>query len=339
MMNTASLTKTPEMFGREKTEVARQPGSTHIVLNSADRFNNSTPDQTRAVSAAWNNFRLQKPQALLAAYARRIQVTEVRFPWYIPNVTSKNDEFVIIISNPAPVVLEIGIPTGFYTQASLVSTINGAILGEEGNAGLLPGSAPTLAVVNNVIRFAAGSLPFALASPISNFSINVPQAPLMSLYQYQTLPSLLRTLGVDFRDIVTTYTPLSGGFIAPGNFIQANPSTYLYTDFVDIVSDKLNYFADVQDGGSSNLSPPNLVCRLYLADEISLTSANPPGTNPFIIHRQFKTPKTVKWDPTAYIDALDIAVYDQYGKLVPLPGSVRAGAYPDFQITLLASES
>jgi hypothetical protein len=338
-MNSSFLSKTPDDFGREKTAVARVPGSTHVVLNSADRFNNGTPNQINAVGADWNNFRLQKPAALLDAYAQRIQVTEVRFPWYIPNVTSKNNIFTIIVSNPAPVVLEIGIPTGFYTQASLVTTINGAILGEEAAAGLAPGSGPTLAVINNVIRFAAGSLPFVLASPASPFNINVPQVPLMSPYQFQTLPSLLRTLGVDYRDIVSTYTPLSGQYTPPGNFILANPSTYLYTDYIDITSDKLNYFADVRDGGSSNLAPPNLVCRLYLADEISLTSANPPGTAPFIIHRQFKTPKAVKWDPTAFMDWLDIEVYDQYGNLVPLPGTIRQGSYPDFQITLLASES
>jgi hypothetical protein len=54
------------------------------------------------------------------------------------------------------------------------------------------------------------------------------------------------------------------------------------------------------------------------------------------------------WNKEAVIDLLDISVLDQYGNLVPLPVIAGAqsvapietiGAYPDFQITLLASEN
>jgi hypothetical protein len=69
---------------------------------------------------------------------------------------------------------------------------------------------------------------------------------------------------------------------------------------------------------------------------------------PFIIHRQFKNPKAVMWNKEASVDWLDIAIYDEFGNLVPLGSTVVKSAankvpanptFPDFQITLLASEN
>jgi len=121
----------------------------------------------------------------------------------------------------------------------------------------------------------------------------------------------------------------------------------IYTAFVDIVSNKLMMNTDVQDGTSANdASKTSLLCRIFLGDESSLTTTAPIGARPFVIHRQFVTPKHTKWNPDQFIDWLDIAVYDMYGQLVPLNtytlegGAVTYDApYPDFQITCLASES
>jgi hypothetical protein len=119
--------------------------------------------------------------------------------------------------------------------------------------------------------------------------------------------------------------------------VGCNYSTFLYTDFVDIASNKLNYYSNFKDGASGIQTSNSLICRIYASDDCSLTGPQPVGTAPFVIHRQFFTPKSVQWDPASFLDWLDISVFDQYGKLLPLPGGVDA--YPDFQITLLGSES
>jgi len=132
--------------------------------------------------------------------------------------------------------------------------------------------------------------------------------------------------------------------------ITGNPTELLYSEYVDIVSNKLNYYTDQKDGSSDPLTSDSLVCRLYLTDEISLANGNGQDfSQPFIIHRQFKNPKAVMWNKNAVVDWLDISVYDEYGELVPLPqisvsngtdpASFKEGAYPNFQITLLATEN
>jgi hypothetical protein len=55
------------------------------------------------------------------------------------------------------------------------------------------------------------------------------------------------------------------------------------------------------------------------------------------------------WNKDAVIDFLDISVVDQFNQLVPLPSFLQidlpttnkkvTGSWPDFQITLLATEN
>jgi hypothetical protein len=152
------------------------------------------------------------------------------------------------------------------------------------------------------------------------------------------------------------------------NGFTGNPTTCQYTQFVDIVSDKLNQYTTNRDGSSDNFFGRNLLCRMYISDEVSNVvqgsdtnnTVIPGGTTiatqfvqfipgvsgPFIIHRQFKNPKAVMWNKDASVDWLDIALYDEFGNLLPPPFvSVNSPlpannpSYPDFQITLLASEN
>ena len=137
-----------------------------------------------------------------------------------------------------------------------------------------------------------------------------------------------------------------------GSTITGNPTGLLYTQYIDIVSEKLNYYSHQKDGSSDPLTSQALVCRLYIADEVSLAQNVDSFYQPFLIHRQFSNPKTLMWNKDAVVDWLDIAVYDEYGELVPLPqlyqfdGSdppvyrtSETGSYPNFQITLLATEN
>jgi hypothetical protein len=129
-----------------------------------------------------------------------------------------------------------------------------------------------------------------------------------------------------------------------GSTISGNPTGLVYTQYIDIVSEKLNYYSQQKDGSSDPLTSQALVCRLYIADEISIAQNVDSFYQPFLIHRQFSNPKTLMWNKDAVVDWLDIAVYDEYGELVPLPqisqfGSTFTGSYPNFQITLLATEN
>ena len=340
------------------TMIVRQPATQVLTLNSMDRFQNSSTARTQVNllstgnnsrnvpltvsgsgnlvnSQAWNSFTLQRSQNLMEAFATRIAVTEVRFPWYIPNITSVNNQLWIAmeantIGNPLTLYV-LTLDPGFYTLDQLVTALNAKITA---TTALNP---PTVSLQGT--QFVFTPAPGAGAGFFLywfNPQIN-PNAP--SEYSYLSSPSLAMTLGL-------TYNQVSGG----SNTTQAligNPTEGLYTAYVDIVSEKLNYYSHTKDGSSSGQTNKSLVCRLYLADEISLQNIVPVGQAPFVIHRQFKNAKNIMWNKEAVIDLLDLSVIDQYGQLVPLPVIAGAqslpgqtvGAYPDFQITLLASEN
>lgn len=131
-------------------------------------------------------------------------------------------------------------------------------------------------------------------------------------------------------------------------------STYngRYTDYIDICSPTLCQAQFVRDGNTNQqVIRRDQICRLWIADEISVFDLDPVGTRPFIIHRQFKNPKIIKWTAERSIDAIDIQLYDMYGQLLPIPTVVTtpptvftAPSYAlsngprDFGITFLVEE-
>ena len=131
-----------------------------------------------------------------------------------------------------------------------------------------------------------------------------------------------------------------------GNPITGSPSETLYTEFVDITSSKAHEFTNMRDGNSGPTSTVSLA-RLYLADDVAINESTWIGQVPIVIHRQFKNPKYIRFNAESVISWLDIQVRDSWGNLVPLnppvsiptvPASVISIPYPDFQITILASE-
>jgi hypothetical protein len=146
-------------------------------------------------------------------------------------------------------------------------------------------------------------------------------------------------MGMDYGQVI-------GQTINSPGAVIGNPTTLQYTQYVDIVSDKLHQYSTNRDGSTDNFFGRNLICRLYISDETSGAIIGVDG--PCVINRQFKTPKAVMWNKEASVDWLDIAVFDQYGNLLPLderqdpPNENQLPpaflSYPDFQVTLQASE-
>ena len=320
-----------------KTVVSRTEATQVLVLDSKNRNVSAQPGGP-PISQPWNYFRLQRPQALMQSYATRVGVSEIRFPWYIPNITSKNNYFFIESSKGLGTEsVEILLAPGYYTPDQLVTAINLQITAFAFN------EPPVLSYDNNTSSYTFtggddGNQSWLLIWNNPFLNPNLPAEVDEDNYNKQS--SLARTLGFTFYQASGLGLAETGG---PYTF-TGNPTESLYTEYIDIVSEKLNYYSDQKDGSSDPLTSQALVCRLYLADEISIGQNEGNFFQPFLIHRQFKTPKTLMWNKDAVVDWLDIAVYDAYGQLVPLPtinyGTTTAqGSYPNFQITLLATEN
>ena len=320
-----------------KTVIARTEATQLLLLNSKNR--NQTSSTGQISNQPWNRFRLERPQALMESFATRIAVTEIRFPWYIPNITTYNNSLWVTAEANLPgapiTTYPVVFPTGFYTPADIVTIFNDTV-----NA--------TTMLHPPVMSYNAGQYRIAQSdiTLVGNFNVYWynPYQNLVAPSEtaYNTSSSLCQTLGFVFQQV-------SGVGPSPPLFLSdiiGNVTETLYTQYVDIVSEKLNYYSHTKDGSSDGATSKSLVCRVFLADEVSLDSNAGIGQTPFIIHRQFKTPKNLMWNKESVIDQLDISVIDQYGQLVPLPfihqvnpGFSPQGAYPDFQITLTASEN
>jgi hypothetical protein len=298
-------------------------------------FINITAHKTRkdhiTVNIPLNKFTLQKPESLMESFARRITPTEIRFPWAIPNINEYTN-FLYLTLDGDVTEIKVSLPAGFYTPTELAVQVTKDISGAAVAAGYTAANCPTVAwePANFQFVWTCGNVSFTIY-PFREFIADYDR-------QYALRPSLLRLMGVPFNSII------GPGLVTPGSTLVGNTTFAQYTDFIDIVSDKLNYNTDVRDGYSGTAANPSLILRLYLADEVSVTQTVPTGCRPFLIHRQFKNAKAIKWNPESMIDWLDIKVIDQYGNLVPLIDYTYLGEtikrdYPNFQITLVASEN
>jgi len=367
-----------------ETKVARNPATQYLVISSKDR--NQTSSTGTYVRQPWNNFRLQRPQALMQTYATRMLVSEINFPWFVTNVNVLNNKFWILTPSDAPgnpvTLFEVELFPGYYTASIGATSIENAL-----NELLLDG--PNASAYGTVTPLLGGTgqieIPPDLAinddnsiswkaDPIVTTAFNLffynpnglTPSTVPSEVSYYTQPSLLLLMGMEYQQVNGSTV------VVDGETLSGNPTTLQYTQYIDIVSDKLHQYTTNRDGNSDNFFSRNLLCRLYISDESSnivqavqssvtspgdqepiTTTSTPvqfiPGVSgPFIIHRQFKNPKAVMWNKEASVDWLDIAIYDEFGNLVPLQSTVPKSAtnqlpanpvYPDFQITLLASEN
>ena len=314
----------PFMTSEDQTQVKniREPTTQYLLLDSANRGYAKVNVGSGIVPTKqpWNTFRLQKNEALMNAFARRIQVCEIRFPWSIPNITPYNNKFFYSLNGGATVA-SVTLTPGFYTPAQVVTAL--------------------------VLALPAGSMGIAYSATTQKFTFTALAPNSLELYttgpgasatnDYYQEPSLLLTMGMPVYNLANT--------VASGSQLVGQPTNCSYTDYVDITSDKLMTYTDVRDGSSTEGGQSSIIARLYANDEVSIPATNPITSAPFYIHRQFKNAKNIKWNPDAVIDWCDIQVYDMYGNLAYLPTDTIPGTsvtvpgtYPDFQITMLASE-
>jgi hypothetical protein len=326
----------------------------------------------------WNNFRLARPQSVMESFATRLVISEIRFPWWIPNITRRNNTFWMIEDDGEQYyIYDIQIAPGFYTPAEIITQITQSLIESEinlppvlsyfeGQYTFTAGetvSSPTRVIPSNVVYpLKVGKItinkrikPRRVGAPVGDqfivwndpTLISQPDEYIQDKNSFYVSPSLLNTLGFTWEQVNYNAT-----FVGE---ITGNITETLYTQYVDILSDKLNQYTTNLDGNSNASASSRLLLRLYLSDEVSIF--NNYGSDqlyqPFLIHRQLKNPKEVMWNKDAVVDWLDIRIVDQYNNLVPLPETTTGysenqgpvlyryedGAYPDFQITLLATEN
>jgi hypothetical protein len=339
----------------ESVEVARPPSDAYLVLDSADRSSSTSatalaygPPPTQP----YNNFRLQKPENMVQGGFTRLQLTEVNFPYAIPNVNERNNQMWVVAENPALpgnyLTTQIVIPKGTYAGNELAF-----VLAFEMNDDAVIGTAAT--GITWVVQYS----PFASTFARKGFYIKgvLAAGPPEVLNYFSLFPLDPNKIGTQqippksLLDLIGFSSLSDWDYITKQSYTKSSSYAPLtYTKYIDIVSNKLTYYANVKDSSTRTNSGSSMICRLYIANETSdsnmigyyyngvspvrYDASVPPGSVPFLIHRQFMAPKQFKWEPDTAVDWVDIQLLDDVG----MPLYVPEQGLPDFQITFKCTE-
>ena len=283
--------------------------------------------------------------------------------------------------------VKVTVPIGFYNPTSLVVAVNAAMIlaytnaesadfaangcpiFQYGSNGPSTTGCPTYSFLPN----ANIALPFTtLLKPMFPFVVSWcpgtlasfmgPTDPFSKPYTFTHDKGHSFNSSANFFNLIGMSEAASGLFVSfttqnNGNnlyiassppFLQGDITETIYSPYYDICCPELHFHSKQRDGTSAKKSASNnVLCRVFVADEISVANYIGAGTysaigqTPSVIHRQFVSPKQIEFSPDASIGSVSIQVLDAWGNLVPLPPANQPwnnASYPDFQITLACSE-
>lgn len=314
---------------KDEAVTIRPSSSANFAVDSADRY--ASYNARAAAPTGPYTFNIAKNESLLNGFFKRIALTEVVFPYYIPNINSKTD--TILFSDTGGAYVPLTIPVGgFYSPAGIAAQLQ---------AQLIAGGVATATVTysQGLFTFASGNPAVTLSFARGNFGGLGARLTEFQLY-----------------DLLALSGPGVNGATTPAVSLISGVTRCRYTEYIDIVSSQLTYNQDLKDGSSDPIVR-DMIARIYIEDETSpiipvYQTAAPvgpvmtqdvaiPGTYPFTIYRKFTMPKQIKWDDTQPLGNLVFEVYDDKGQIL----SAHLGAVypdstmPDWRMTMLVSEN
>jgi len=305
----------------------------HLVLNSRDRT-------LAGSNGVYNNFNLGNPgQNMVQGAMKDIALSEVLFPYDIPNVQAGYNTFTLVNIGTPDIEFSVTVAPGFYTGSELASAVNAAIVAA--GAAQAP---PIVATDLPSVAYTAISNIFVFAAPLAG-GVSAPRFRVWNILSPFLNPGNLpvtqyTNIGKDLLSIM--------GFNRDGSFqVISTPGSeadffsgsapLVFTQYIDICSPKLCQYQFIRDGSTTSLPRRvDLICRLYVADEISLPTGGGGlvGSRPFVMHRQFKNQRVMRNTAANAINDVDIQLYDDCGQPLLTTWQPR-----DFQITFHVYEA
>jgi hypothetical protein len=346
----------PYSSAHAPTDTVRQASDVLLVLDSADRgVSQSITGEVYAnpITQPYNNFNLQKPQALVQGGIKRLKLTEVKFPYAIPNNVPTVTNFVWVQTYSrstgafiAEALITLsGFSTGFYSGTQYATELQtrlraSATIGvAAGNTWVVTYGTDSSFIITSDVTGTANLFTMTPIQKSTIGSVALPPKSLLSVLGFDVINNFNDVCVTPSDPKVSLYTPLS------------------YTSYIDMTSVNLTRFQTIADTSTRQDSRGNLICRLFVADEnsvvptigaywdsssnvsVTYNTATPAGSLPFVIHRQFQDPKVFRWENNASINAIDIQLYDDVGNLLFYPSSVAASySVPNFQVSFKCSE-
>lgn len=290
----------------------RSPSYAILGIDSEDRFKNYT-EQRASTLGGYNdspyNFQITKNESIMNGFFTRLALTEINFPWVIPNINPKTNTILFdfsIAGVPQPqTTITLYATSGFYKPSDIAAQLQVRI------------RAINAALNAFTVTYGTSNLPRFILLP-NNIAVTFSLSPMpynTTAYPFpDTTKQLYDLLGLD---ISRSGTPASLKTSILGGFTYCQAYRY-----VDIVCPQLTYNQALKDTMSQTIARDTL-CRLYVGDgpytgtsTLSPSDANfcPPGCAPFTIYRQFTNPKFIRWLPNQPVQGnLQFVVYDDAG--------------------------
>jgi hypothetical protein len=334
-----------------------------LAISSTDRYikysggnanqpvSNVLEGQYSALPPYSNDFQITAPNALMNGYIESIKISQIQLQYNLPNVIpDRNDLLFVYWERNFPgsglySLQIVEIPYGFYTPTALAAITEAAL------AQAIPELIPW------TVRY------FGETGLTQGFNFSTTT----SRRFFFGSPAQIRGFGdgTELQIINTLKAYKLYGFTvrnsqASLDHISWSAPQFLYTPYIDILSDALTNYQKLKDTDSSTIRRKGLVARLYLSgvgnpqiinrDVVDITTGNVVtpssslGAYPFTLTFDLNTPKIVKWDVDTAVNSLDFQLRDCYGDLlftdVPptSPGNPIEQWNTEFQMTLLCVE-
>lgn len=306
----------------DEDTITIRPSSTALFcIDSTDRYG-SIQDRATGTTSPYS-YNIVKNQALLNGFFRRIALTEIVFPYYIPNINTRTDS--IQVSENAGAFTTMTIPVlSFYSPAALATALQTQLRITTSNVALTAVYTDGRFVIStntaDTIAFGRGNYG-GLGARITQFQL----FDLLNMTPLNTAQLAQQVTGV---------------------------TRCRYTEYIDIVSSQLTYNQQLKDGSSDKIVR-DILARVYVETEDNLiqpfwngtteviTRNDIPGTYPFTISRKFPMPKQIRWDNTQSLGNVTFEVFDDKGELLSsyLGAQFPDFTMPDWRISLLVSEN
>jgi len=331
----------PDTNARGPAITVRPASTALLTIDSEDRYTDYTDQRINPTSPY--DFTIRKPENMMAGFFTRLAVTEINFPFTVPNINKKTDKIGVSYSpnGVSPIALAtIGLAEGFATPAQIATDLQAKV------------RALDASLAGFTVAY-GGSYDFSGAIPSFYYSTNN-----ATTIGFNPLP--YNTPAYPFPPQTKQLFDLLGfslsGTINVGNEIpkindNGNATLCQAIRYIDIVANVLTSVSALKDQTSQPIVR-DMLCRVYLGDGggtgQSTTSPSsstfcPPGCAPLTIYRNFTSPKQIQWIPNQNIPGcLQFQVYDDAGDLLSnsLPPSV--GYYnqnTDWSMTIQVTEN
>lgn len=339
----------PDTNSRQPAVTVRPASTALLAIDSEDRFNNYTTARSSQVGNPYS-ITISKNENIMAGFFTRLAVTEVVFPWVIPNIGPKTNQIQVSVqvgAAPAQIFVLALNPT-FATPAQIATIMQAALRAWTPDAGT---------------TFPLAALTFTYGAVIVNGGpgINTPTA--LNSFDYATNngnliafnPMPPNSTAYPYPDTTKQLFDLLG--FAAGQRILSDNGTGSFTlcqaiRYVDIVCNQLTNNQSLKDTMTQTIVRDTL-CRVYLVNTGTLQSTIqpsdplfcPPGCAPMVVYRDYTHPKQIQWLPNQNVaGSLTFTVYDDAGAPLEESDPFYSPGYgyfnrTDWSMTLLVTES